>query len=146
MIIFGPLLVIVIVGFFCWLLFTLAVFALPFFIGLTIGIWAFHMGAGMLGGIVVGLVAGAAAFSIGKLALGFVPWTWLRLLIMFVYAALATVAGYCATREIAQLATPSPTWQMTFAIVGVIAVGMTALIRVTGMAPPGSTRRSVAQN
>jgi hypothetical protein len=42
MIIFGPLLVIVGIGFFCWLLFTLAVFALPFFAGLTFGIWAFH--------------------------------------------------------------------------------------------------------
>ena len=38
MIIFGPLLVIVGIGFVCWLLFTLAVFALPFFVGLTIGI------------------------------------------------------------------------------------------------------------
>jgi len=44
MIIFGPLLVIVGIGFICWLLFTLAVFALPFFAGLTIGIWAFHTG------------------------------------------------------------------------------------------------------
>ena len=38
MIIFGPLLVIVGVGFFCWLLFTLPVFALPFFVGLTVAI------------------------------------------------------------------------------------------------------------
>lgn len=48
MIIFGPLLVIVAIGFFCWLLFNLAVFALPFFAGLTIGVWAFHTGAGVL--------------------------------------------------------------------------------------------------
>lgn len=45
MIIFRPPLVIVGIGFFCWLLFNLAVFALPFFAGLTIGIWAFHTGA-----------------------------------------------------------------------------------------------------
>jgi hypothetical protein len=79
MIIFGPLLVIVGIGFFCWLLFTLAVFALPFFVGLTIGIWAFHTGAGVLGGITVGLVAGGVTFGIGQLALAFVPWAWLRL-------------------------------------------------------------------
>ena len=40
MIIFGPLLVLVGIGVFCGLLFTLAVFALPFFVGLTIGTWA----------------------------------------------------------------------------------------------------------
>ena len=85
MIIFGPLLVIVGIGFFCWLLFTLAVFALPFFVGLTIGIWAFHTGAGALGGIAVGLVAGGVTFGIGQLALAFVPWAWLRLLIILLY-------------------------------------------------------------
>ena len=82
MIIFGPLLVIVGIGFICWLLFTLAVFALPFFAGLTIGIWAFHTGAGVLGGIAVGLVAGGVTFGLGQLALAFVPWAWARLLII----------------------------------------------------------------
>jgi hypothetical protein len=71
MVIFGPLLVIVGIGFICWLLFTLAVFALPFFAGLTIGIWAFHTGAGVLGGIAVGLVAGGVTFGLGQLALAF---------------------------------------------------------------------------
>ena len=66
MIVLGPALVIVGVGFFCWLLFTLAVFALPFFAGLTIGIWAFHTGAGVLGGIAVGLVAGGVTFGLGQ--------------------------------------------------------------------------------
>ena len=28
------------IGFFCWLLFTLAVYALPFFAGVTVGLWA----------------------------------------------------------------------------------------------------------
>jgi hypothetical protein len=40
-------------------LFTLAVFALPFFVGLTVGVWAFHTGAGVLGGILVGWRSGA---------------------------------------------------------------------------------------
>ncbi|WP_312010502.1 hypothetical protein [Bradyrhizobium neotropicale] len=57
MIVFAPLLVLVGIGFFCWLLFTLAVFALPLFVGLTIGIGAFHTGAGAIGGAAAGLVA-----------------------------------------------------------------------------------------
>jgi hypothetical protein len=30
------------IGLFCWLIFTLAVYALPFFVGLTAGLAAFH--------------------------------------------------------------------------------------------------------
>ncbi len=44
MIILGIILSIAAIGFFCWLLFTLAVFALPFFAGVSLGLWA-HMGA-----------------------------------------------------------------------------------------------------
>ena len=109
MIILGPLLVVVGIGFFCWLFFTLAVFALPFFVGLTIGIWAVHTGAGMLGGTAAGLVADGATICIGQLALALVPWTWLRLLIILLYVAPATFAGYSATHGIAQMAMPSPT-------------------------------------
>ncbi|MDE2466877.1 MAG: hypothetical protein KGO02_24655 [Alphaproteobacteria bacterium] len=145
MIIFGPLLVIVSIGFFCWLLFNLAVFALPFFAGLTLGIWAFHTGAGVLGGIAVGIVAGGMTFGLGHLALAFVPWTWLRLLIILLYVAPAAVAGYCVTHGIAQMAMPSPTWQTIFAIVGAIAVSVTAFVRFTGMAAPGPAGQGLAR-
>jgi hypothetical protein len=145
MIIFGPLLVIVGIGFFCWLLFNLAVFALPFFVGLTIGIWAFHTGAGVLGGIAVGLVAGGVTFGIGQLALAFVPWAWIRLLIILLYVAPATVAGYSATHGIAQMAMPSPTWQTIFAVIGAVAVSVTAFVRFTGMAAPGLAGQGLAR-
>ncbi|WP_413991202.1 hypothetical protein ACMDCR_03560 [Labrys okinawensis] len=145
MIIFGPLLVIVGIGFFCWLLFTLAVFALPFFAGLTIGIWAFHSGAGVLGGILVGLAAGGATFGLGQLALAFVPWTWLRLLIILAYVAPATVAGYSATYGLAHMAMPSPTWQTIFAIIGAIAVSITSFVRFTGIAAPGPAGQGLAR-
>jgi hypothetical protein len=145
MIIFGPLLVIVGIGFICWLLFTLAVFALPFFAGLTIGIWAFHTGAGVLGGIAVGLVAGGVTFGLGQLALAVVPWAWARLLIILLYVAPATVAGYSATHGIAQMAMPSPTWQTIFAVIGAIAVSVTAFVRFTGMAAPGPAGQGLAR-
>ncbi|MCK1626301.1 hypothetical protein IVA98_24715 [Bradyrhizobium sp. 160] len=137
MIIFGPLLVITGIGFFCWLLFTLAVFALPFFVGLTTGIWAFHTGAGVLGCIAVGLVAGGATFGIGQLALAYVPWAWLRMLVVVLYVAPATVAGYSATHGIALMAMAAPNWQTIFAVVGAIAVSITAFIRITGRTTPG---------
>jgi hypothetical protein len=51
------------VGFFCWLLFTLAVYALPFFAGLFVGLAAFHSGAGVIGALIVGVLAGGATLG-----------------------------------------------------------------------------------
>ena len=45
------------------LLFTLAIYAVPFFVGLTVGMWAFETGAGVIGAGLVGLVAGFAYSS-----------------------------------------------------------------------------------
>ncbi|MGY3442817.1 hypothetical protein [Bradyrhizobium sp. USDA 4473] len=140
----GPLLVIVGIGFFCWLLFTLAVFALPFFVGLTVAMGAFHSGAGALGGILVGLVAGSATFWVGRFALTFLPWTWLRVLIIILFIAPATVAGYSATHGIAQMAIPSATWQLIFSVLGAVAVSITACVRFTAMAAPGPSGRGMA--
>ena len=145
MIVLGPLLVLAGIGFFCWLLFTLAVFALPFFVGLTIGMWAFHTGAGPLGGVIVGVVAGGATFGFGQIAMAFLPSPWLRLLIILLFVAPATVAGYSATHGIAQMAMPSATWQMVFSVIGAIAVSVTAFFRFTGMAPPGLAGRGMAR-
>ena len=52
MIVIGIILGAVGIGFFCWLLFTLAVYALPFFASVAAGLAAFHGGAGVIGAIV----------------------------------------------------------------------------------------------
>ncbi|MDR3438781.1 hypothetical protein [Telmatospirillum sp.] len=134
MFLFAPLLVLGAIGFFCWLLFTLAVFALPSVAGVYAGIWAYHTGAGTLGAIVVGFVAAGATFGLGQLLLIFVPWTWAKLLIIAVYTAPAVVAGYSATHGITLMAMSSPVWQTAFSVIGAIAVGITALLRISGMA------------
>jgi len=51
MLIIGVLLNIVGLGIFCWALFALATHALPFFVGMTVGIYSFQVGAGPLGAI-----------------------------------------------------------------------------------------------
>jgi hypothetical protein len=63
MIIIGIILSVFGVGFFCWLLFTLAVYALPFFTGLFVGLAAFHSGAGVIGALIVGVLAGGATLG-----------------------------------------------------------------------------------
>ena len=51
MIIVGIILSVFGIGFFCWLLFTLAVYALPFFAGVTAALAAYHSGSGVIGAI-----------------------------------------------------------------------------------------------
>ena len=55
------------IGLFCWLIFTLAVYALPFFIAVSAGMMALHSGAGVLGAPLVGIVAGGATLAIGQI-------------------------------------------------------------------------------
>ena len=85
------------IGALCWLLFTLAVFALPAFIGVTVGAWAHGTGAGIVGAILVGLVAAAITLAIGHLLIAFVRPIWLKLLVAIAFVAPAAIAARSAT-------------------------------------------------
>lgn len=50
MLVLGLILSVFGIGFFCWLMFTLIVYALPFVVGLTAGMAAFHGGVGASSG------------------------------------------------------------------------------------------------
>jgi hypothetical protein len=145
MIFIGTLFSIVAIGFLCWLLFALAVFALPFFAAVTVGTWAYHTGAGWLGAIIVGFAAAGLTFGIGQLLLGIVRPLWARLLIAAAFVAPAVVAGFHATHGIVKHAMPSETWQLVFSVIGAIAVGVTAFARVTGMAATDPSGQSPAR-
>ncbi len=134
MIILGIILSIAAIGFFCWLLFTLAVFVLPFFAGVSLGLWAYHTGAGWLGAIFVGLVGAALTLGVGQFLLIVVQPLWARLLIALIFVAPAALAGYHGTHGVVKHAMPSETWQIMFSIVGAVAVGATAFMRVAGLA------------
>ncbi|ABS69243.1 hypothetical protein V5F34_10480 [Xanthobacter autotrophicus] len=140
MIFLGILLGLAAIALFCWLLFTLAVLALPFFAAVSAGTWAYHTGAGWLGAIVVGLIAGGITLGIGQVLFTIVRPMWARRLIALAFVAPAVIAGYHATHGIAKLAMPSETWQIVFSIIGAIAVGITTLLRVAGMAASASSR------
>lgn len=145
MIFIGILFSIAAIGFFCWLLFTLAVFALPFFAGITAGTWAYDTGAGWLGAIIVGALAAGLTFGIGQLLLAFVRPLWARIAIALAFVAPAAIAGYHATHGIVKHTMPSESWQLAFSIVGAIAVGVTALMRMVAMATPGSAGQGLAR-
>jgi hypothetical protein len=143
MIFIGTLFSVAAIGFFCWLLFTLAIFALPFFAGVTAGMWAYDTGAGWLGASLVGALATGLMFGIGQLLLVFVRPLWARIAIALAFVAPAALAGYHATHGIVKHTIPSEGWQFAFSVIGAIAVGVTALIRMAAMATPGSTGQSL---
>ena len=145
MIFLGIVLSIAAIGFFCWLLFTLAVFALPFFAGVTVGAWAYHTGAGWLGAIVIGVIGAGLTLGIGQLLLMVVRPLWAKLLIALVFVAPAAIAGYHATHGIVKHTMPSETWQLVFSVVGAVAVGITAFARVAGMAATGPSSQGLAR-
>lgn len=136
MIFLNILLVVGAIGFLCWLVFTLAVYALPLLIGVTVGLWAHDSGASIVGGLAIGVLAAGATAILGQLIFAFARPLWLRLVVAVLFAGPAAVAGYAATHGIAKHLMPSEGWQMVFSIFGAIAVGMTALFRMAGAAPP----------
>ncbi|RWH71774.1 MAG: hypothetical protein EOQ86_05115 [Mesorhizobium sp.] len=128
----------------CWLLFNLAVFALPLFAGIAIGTWAHDTGAGIPGAVIVGAMAAAITFGLFQLLLLVARPAWTKLVVVLAFVAPAVVAGYHATLGIVKLTMPSDTWQFAFAVVGAAAVGVTAVMRLTMMAPPGPAGQGVA--
>jgi hypothetical protein len=136
MLIPGIVLSVVGVGFFCWLLFRLAVYALPFYAGLTAALAAFHVGSGVIGALVIGVLAGGATLAIGQIAFATAPRPLIRAAIALLYAAPAAIAGYHAALGLALIAVPSEGWRDAFAVVGAILVGATALARMSLFVPP----------
>jgi len=132
------------VGFCCWLLFTLAIYALPFFTGLTAAFAAYHSGCGILGAIIVAVMVGAATLGIGRMAITRTRSGVARLAIGLLYAAPAAIAGYEATLGLVQIGVPSAIWRQVFAICGSLAVGATAWVRMASYTPSVRTERGLA--
>lgn len=139
MIIFGILASFAALGAMCWLLFNLAVFALPFFTGASAGMAAFHSGAGPVGAFAVGILAGAATLVAGQLAVMFLPSPLMRAGVALLFAAPAAFAGYHAVHGIAAVTVPSEGWRQAFAVLGSLVVGITAFARLLQPILPSSS-------
>jgi len=79
--------------------------------------------------------AGGATLAIGQIVFATVCSPAVRALVAPRYAVPPTIAGYSATHGLAELSMPSATWQMIFAVIGVICVGCTAFARLAMFAP-----------
>ncbi len=120
------------------LLFTLAIYAVPFFVGLTVGMWALETGAGVIGAVLVGLVASVVTLFAAQLLFASVRSLALRTVIALMFAAPAAVAGYHAVLGISALVVPSEAWRHVFAAVGGLVVGVSAAVQLAAFAGAGA--------
>jgi hypothetical protein len=93
MLIIGTILAFVALAYLCWLLFALAVYALPFFAGLSAGLAAYHSGSGPIGAIIVGAVTGAVTLLLGQVALATVRSPLIRGTIALLFASAGSAGG-----------------------------------------------------
>ena len=142
MLIIGIVLSFVVLAYLCWLLFTLAVNALPFFAGVTAGLATYHSGSGPIGAIIVGLIASGITFAAGQIAFTTVRSPLIRAAIALLFAVPAAVAGYHAALGLAQIGIPAEGWRQAIAVIGAIAVAATAWARIALVAPPDTGRAS----
>jgi len=138
MLIIGILLNIAGLGLFCWALFTLAVYAVPFFVGTTAGFYLFQAGTGPFGAIAIGFVAASLTLAAGQYAFSVARSANVRLVIGLLFALPAARAGYDATLAFAHIGVPSEWWREAFAVVGAITVGGTAWARMSIVRNPAS--------
>src|SRR5260370_2722619 len=129
------------IGLFCWLIFTLAVYALPFFVGLAVFMMALHGGAGILGAPLVGIAAGGMTLAIGQTAFAMTRSVIIRAIVAALFAVPATLAGYQVVFAMSQVGVPSLVWREVFARLGAVFIGGTAWTRFaifTETPPPDS--------
>ena len=137
MLVLGLILSVFAIGFLCRLAFALAVNILPLFIAVTVGLAAYHHDAGLVGALLVALMAGVLTLTIGRTAFALMPSAFLRALIALSFAVPAAVAGYAATFGLIQLSVASHPWCSAFGAVGALLTGGTAFTRITAPCPPG---------
>ncbi|MBX3525827.1 MAG: hypothetical protein KF904_06435 [Rhodoblastus sp.] len=134
MIVTGIILSLVGIALLCSLLFTLAVQALPLYIGAIAATVVFQNGAGAVLAVIVGLVAAALVFGATQFVFARVGSASARFVIALLVMAPAVFAGYHATLGLARIAVLSNPGRQTLALVGSFVIGCAALVRLTAAA------------
>ncbi len=119
-----------------WLVFNLAVYALPFFVGMSAASWAHAHGSGIVGAGIIGLIAGALTLAVGQTVSATTRSPVLRLAILAVYLVPAAIAGFAATNHVAAWTVTGEVWRTSLAVFGATVTTLVAYARLTS-APPG---------
>lgn len=125
-------------GIICWVLFTLAVYAFPFFVAVAAGHFAYasDFGLFLFGALAAAFLAGAATLILGQIAFATIHSQPIRLALGALYALPAGIAGFHAIKGLSGIGGASETWTLVFASVGAVVVGVTAWARVASLADP----------
>ncbi len=119
------------VGLFCVLLFRFAIYALPAAIGMGIGYWAITTGAGAIGGVFAGLVAGVFVFMLGQHVFASSRSRATRAVVAGLFVIPAIWAGYNMVLQLSEVAgTASDLWRHVFAVVGSLTIGYVAFTKL----------------
>jgi hypothetical protein len=133
MIAIGLIVGLIALGFLCWLLFNLAVYALPCFIGISAAVWSLHHGSGYLGALAVALLSGAVSLALGQWIFAHWRSPLARLGTTLLFAGPAAAAGFYASLGLARDIGSGPYWSEAFAVIGAVLVGGTALVRIAAI-------------
>ncbi|RCI80062.1 hypothetical protein DNK03_00215 [Brucella anthropi] len=114
----------------CVLAYTLAVYALPFLLGLAAAQFAYQTGSGLIGAGLVGLFSAGVAFGVLAVLFETIRSPIIRLIVALIFAAPAAVAGYALVYGITKEAVPSDIWRQIFCLVGGGFVGIAAVMRL----------------
>jgi len=123
-------------GFMVYLLFALAVYALPFFVAVTVGMHVHDSEAGLLAAFAAAFVSGAVTLLAGQIAFATIRSAPIKLAIGALYAAPAGIAGYHAIKGLSEIGGAGEIWTLVFAWIGAVIVGGTAWVRIASLAGP----------
>jgi hypothetical protein len=113
----------------CALLWRVAIYALPVFIGFSVGFWALAQGAGV-GAIAVGLFAGILSWELAKHTIDRST-GWAQAMIIAVFVVPAAYMGFEIVWQTSADAVPSLIWRAVLGMVAGLASGGTTLRRLS---------------
>lgn len=124
------LLIVPLALFLCWLLFTLAVYALPFFAGVSLALWMHAGGSGVLAALLAGLAAAIGTLLAGQMLFALARSPVARLGVALLFAVPAALAGYHAVHGLLALGGTPDLWRQIIAGGGALFVGASAWSRL----------------
>ena len=124
-------------GAICGLLFSLAIYALPFCVGMTIAFAALHGGSGVVIAFGAAALAAGITLAFGRIAFAAARPPLIRAAVGLLYAIPAALAGYHLSHGLAAISMTDEGWRAAFAFVGAGFIGATAFSRMALVAPPG---------
>ncbi|MGV1943759.1 hypothetical protein ACQZ5D_25060 [Agrobacterium sp. 22-211-1] len=125
-----PLLALVLLIGLCFVVWRLAVYALPFMLGLQVAQSAYASSSSFVGSCTVGFAAGIATYGLLVTLILVLRPTIVRIGLALVFALPAGAAGFALVHGMTTEAVSSDAWRIGFCLLGGGLTGMSALMRL----------------